>query len=333
MRRSIDTVVACRSRRFHVAAAAILIAILGGDVFTVAARADDPGQDQAVQVGSRTAKGGFRNEEDICAAFNRWKTDDDARAWLAILHGPLDDVESVTASIPRGAKAKTDVEVRVTAGGRETRYGISIKLVSTRRGFNQIDKRWLDSYAQLWDMPEDVHAAMKLFVGEVPPNGASRRDDRMFLNELPPATQERVVDFFKNRRDAIATYLFAGSGDHAAGWLLVTVRDQAEGVASDADDEDPADHEPVETDMLPDGMRSVLVPAADAAAFYGAGDVVITPAGNLRIGRITMQRKGGDGGRATAKMLQFKIDPTALFDREESGSLDAVSRQVAEPNP
>jgi hypothetical protein len=44
-----------------------------------------------------------------------------------------------------------------------------------------------------------------------------------------------------------------------------------------------------------------------------------------------MQRKGGDGGRATAKMLQFKIDPTALFDREESGSLDPVSRQFAEP--
>ena len=27
-----------------------------------------------------------------------------------------------------------------------------------------------------------------------------------------------------------------------------------------------------------------------------------------------MQRKGGDGGRETANMLQFKIDPTRLFD-------------------
>ena len=36
--------------------------------------------------------------------------------------------------------------------------------------------------------------------------------------------------------------------------------------------------------------------------------------GNLRIGRITMQRKGGDAGRATAKMLQFKINPVLLFD-------------------
>ena len=313
---------------------ALVVAILAGGAVTGAAWADDDGRAEDVQLGSRTAKGGFRNEEDICDAFNRWQTDDDARAWLAILHGRLDGIESVTATIPRGEKAKTDVEVRVTAGGCETRYGISIKLVSTERGFNQIDKRWLDSYASLWDMPEDVHAAMKLFVGESPPNGPSRRDDRMFLTELPPETQERVVDFFEKRRDAIVTSLFAGTGDHAAGWLLVTVRAQREADAPDADhDDDVGEDEPLGSDANLDGMRSVLVRATEAAAFYGAGDVVITRAGNFRIGRITMQRKGGDGGRDTAKMLQFKIDPTALFDREESGSLDPVSRQVAEPNP
>jgi hypothetical protein len=30
-----------------------------------------------------------------------------------------------------------------------------------------------------------------------------------------------------------------------------------------------------------------------------------------------MQRKGGDGGRETAKMLQFKINPAELFDIKE----------------
>ena len=29
-----------------------------------------------------------------------------------------------------------------------------------------------------------------------------------------------------------------------------------------------------------------------------------------------MQRKGGDNGRDTAKMLQFKINPAELFDLE-----------------
>ncbi|MCB0512553.1 MAG: hypothetical protein H6552_05360 [Chitinophagales bacterium] len=38
--------------------------------------------------------------------------------------------------------------------------------------------------------------------------------------------------------------------------------------------------------------------------------------GNFKIGRITMQRKGGDNGRETAKMLQFKINPAELFEVE-----------------
>ena len=43
-------------------------------------------------------------------------------------------------------------------------------------------------------------------------------------------------------------------------------------------------------------------------------DIIITNRGNFKIGNITMQRKGGDGGRDTANMLQFKINPAALFD-------------------
>ena len=35
---------------------------------------------------------------------------------------------------------------------------------------------------------------------------------------------------------------------------------------------------------------------------------------SLKIGKIGMQRKGGDGGRDTAKMLQFKVNPVELFD-------------------
>jgi len=48
--------------------------------------------------------------------------------------------------------------------------------------------------------------------------------------------------------------------------------------------------------------------------FFSEGPVEITRQGNLKIGRITMQRKGGDGGRETAKMLQFKVNPTLLFE-------------------
>jgi len=46
---------------------------------------------------------------------------------------------------------------------------------------------------------------------------------------------------------------------------------------------------------------------------FGSGDVGITARGSLKIGKITMQRKGGDAGRETSKMLQFKINPMELF--------------------
>jgi hypothetical protein len=46
---------------------------------------------------------------------------------------------------------------------------------------------------------------------------------------------------------------------------------------------------------------------------YSHGNVRISPKGSIIIGEITMQRKGGDGGRRSANMLQFKIDPTEIF--------------------
>ena len=60
--------------------------------------------------------------------------------------------------------------------------------------------------------------------------------------------------------------------------------------------------------------RWILKPINYCLNFFGNGDVSITKQGNIKIGRITMQRKGGDGGRDTAKMLQFKINPAELFE-------------------
>jgi short-subunit dehydrogenase len=281
--------------------AAVTIAIALDGAGTIGA--GEPSREEEIRRGSETAKGGFRNEEDVCDRFNRWREDPDGRAWLAILHGGTTDVTSVRAATLHGEKA--DVEVRITTPAGETRHGISIKLVSNAEGFNQIDKRRLAVYTAMWDMPADVRDALALFVGESPPTAPGRSPERMFLTELPPAMRQSVVEFFTRHRAAIVSDLFAGDGPHAAGWFLVTRRG--------------------------DAARSVLIPTAEAAAFFGAGDVALTPAGNLRIGRITMQRKGGDNGRDTARMLQFKIDPTDLLDRAESGSLAPGSRPFAEP--
>nr|WP_270969594.1 hypothetical protein [Campylobacter upsaliensis] len=63
---------------------------------------------------------------------------------------------------------------------------------------------------------------------------------------------------------------------------------------------------------LEDKIEWVLKPINEVINFYG-GEVMFSPQGSLKIGKVTMQRKGGDGGRESAKMLQFKIDPCKLL--------------------
>lgn len=257
-------------------------------VLACAAAAFSQSRDPAVERGSLTAKNGFRNETEIAAKFNAWKTDDEAKVWLNFMGYTLAEIDRVYATKPHGEKA--DVEVRIIARGIEKKEGISIKLVSTQNGFNQIDKRRLDTYAKRWRMPQDVVESLKLFLGESRPSKPSRDTDRMFLNELHPASQKNIIDFFVTKKDAIVGDIFAGDGEHPADWLMVALK----------------------TSEKP---RWVLRRIDHAIRFYADGEVAITKAGNLKIGRITMQRKGGDGGRESAKMLQFKINPALLFDK------------------
>ena len=199
----------------------------------------------------------------------------------------LADIIEVVATKPHGEKA--DVEVLVKTRSAERKEGISIKLVSSPHGFNQIDKRWLSHYVKMWRIPADVEAPLKLFLGELPPDKTSRAPNRMFLDELDPVAEKRVIEFFTANKEMILSDLFSGDGAHAAGWIMVALK-------------------------ATDTPHWVLRKDTDAIKFFSEGDVEVTHNGNLKIGRITMQRKGGDAGRETAKMLQFKVNPALLFD-------------------
>ena len=237
--------------------------------------------------GSQTAKNGFRNEDEIAAKFNNWRSDEDARTWLAAMNHKSSEIVSVSATKPHGEKSDVQVTIKTKKG--EFSEGISIKLVSSEIGFNQIDKRWLSHYAKMWQMPHDVIETLKLFVGEVKPSGPSRNSERMFLDELDRQKQKAVVDFFTAKKSEIVSDLLKGDGAYSAGWIMVALKVGAK-------------------------PRWVLRRIDYAVDYFSRGDVQITAGGNLRIGRITMQRKGGDAGRETARMLQFKINPALLFD-------------------
>lgn len=138
-------------------------------------------------------------------------------------------------------------------------------------------------------MPDNVVKAIKLYLGETPPIGNTKRADRMYLTELPAESRDAVISFFREHKEEIISDLLAGDGDHAAEWFMVTLKSKK------------------------GPPRWTIRSLKDTIKFYSEGEVVMTRAGNLKLGRISMQRKGGDNGRPTARMLQFKLNPVQLF--------------------
>ncbi len=247
---------------------------------------------QSIALGSKTAKGGFTNEQDVIDRFNSWKTDKVAQEWLAEMSYKIGDIEFVKASKVRG-QYKADIQVRITIfiklKSQEDLQNLQVKLVSNPQGFNQIDKRWVDKYAELWNLPQDVIKILKLFTGEITPTKNNLRDSRrMFLDEMSKSDQNKLIKFFNDNKILIISDLLKGRGEFSADWTLVILKINGKNTW-------------------------VLKSINHVMNIFGAGDIRITKEGSLKIGKIGMQRKGGDGGRDTAKMLQFKINPVELF--------------------
>lgn len=244
-----------------------------------------------IKLGSSTAKGGFRNEDDIIAKFNDWKNDGDAQKWLEIMGYPINEIEKVEAVKLHGYKTDIQVQIIIYMKKAIAAENLSIKLVSNPQGSNQVDKRWINNYVELWNIPDDVVRILKIFTGEIPPKNPSGLRDkrRMFFDEMDNESQNKILDFFSKNKILIVSDILKGRGKFSAGWMLIALK---------------ADK----------NSKWILKSINHAMNVFADGKVRITPKGSLRIGKIGMQRKGGDAGRDTSKMLQFKINPVELFN-------------------
>lgn len=247
-----------------------------------------------VQRGSQTAKNGFQNENDVVNIFNNWKNDDLAKDWLRSMNYKLDEIEYVNANKIKGS-FKADIQVQINVEIKLKKLldvqNIQVKLVSNPSGFNQIDKRWIDKYVELWNIPNDVAKVLKYFTGEISPYiSASKDPRRMFMTEFTQDEQQLVINFIKMHQSLIVSDILKGRGQFSAEWMLVIFK------------------------LEDQKIQWVLKPMNYCLNLFGNGEVEITKQGSIKIANITMQRKGGDGGRKTAQMLQFKINPCLLLN-------------------
>lgn len=110
----------------------------------------------------------------------------------------------------------------------------------------------------------------------------------MFIDEFEQDEQKLLLDFFQKNMIMIISDVIRGRGRFAAEWTLVVNKS--------------------------DGYKWKLMAVNEAISIYASDcNARITSNGNIKLGNISLQRKGGDGGADTANMLQFKSNPMILF--------------------
>lgn len=236
---------------------------------------------------------GKDNEEFIIKAFNSWKDNELSRQWLLDMNYDLSLIKSVIAVKPDGF-SKTDVYLTITDNvDKVSHKNLQVKLVSSKRGFNQIDKRWLAHYKKLWGIPSNVYRLLQHYVGELRPYKADTRDERrMFADEFTNDERDLLLKFLNNKKIYIISSILKGQKtQHIPDFMLIIHKNSSK-----------------------NSLDWILKPIDTIIEYICCKDFIITAQGGvISLGKVTMQRKGGDGGRNTANMLQFKIDPTELF--------------------
>jgi hypothetical protein len=271
------------------------------------------------KLGSKTAKGGFANEKAICIKFNAWKKDQDAQNWLKIMGYDIQKIDSVKAiQVPTRIKKsdlskfevdeeeyeqfvkfkKADAQIRIIIkiGNILKIENLSLKKANSDADYNQIDKRTVDDYQEMWKFDNEIAFWLKLFTGELSPKKYSKqtgitkfRDKRrLFLDEMPDNIQKKVVGFFERNRIMVISDIIKGRGGLSADWMLVTKLNKENKTTT-----------------------WTLMDINIVMNFFGSGEVCISPKGSLYIGKITMQRKGGT---PDPTKIQFKIKPCQLFN-------------------
>lgn len=109
----------------------------------------------------------------------------------------LSEIKSVTVQKIKGSfKADIQILVRIKLRNLFDIQNLQVKLVSNSQGFNQIDKRWISKYKELWNFNENIEKILKFYTGELTPYKKCIRDNRrMFLDEMSEKERNLLIEW------------------------------------------------------------------------------------------------------------------------------------------
>jgi hypothetical protein len=272
-------------------------------------------------VASEAARRGLKAQNRLIDAIN---TKDELGKKLIKAIEDLSGLRFISCSA-RECPPRAKADVAIACNGRCIL--ISVKEFDLDIGFdyNHVERKYLDFYAQKWSIPKDVYIALKKFVGEVDAQGNAisieelKREAellrtspgklskirRTLLNRMDHQTIENVKKFFMMNKMKILKDVFIG--DETIKFFIFVKRQG--GLA-----------------------YYYIVRTEDVINVYSRGDVRITPRGSLLIGRVELQRKGGDHWTksgwvdASASQLQFKIKPSECTKDRSPVAYEKVER-------
>jgi hypothetical protein len=195
----------------------------------------------------------------------------------------LDTISQIEAERPtEHGKADIRLKIMLKDGAVHT-HNISCKKGSG----NQVDKRWVDEYADSFGFSKTTRCALKKFTGEggYTPGDLlakheisqskynSLRDKRRFtFPELDSHEQQAILTDFGRNKMALIRFLLQGSGANAPEWFMKDWQ---------------------------------LIPMEEAIRLAASDGQVMPTRTGFRIGDIKVQRKGGT---PDPTKLQFKWD-------------------------
>ncbi len=186
---------------------------------------------------------------------------------------------------------KTDIFIRIN---EQEEIGVSIKS-STKTSFHQLDRRRLEEWKELLNMPDDIFETIKEAILRIARNSRAK-----FILEKD---RDRIKEFFANHLSEVINEIFR-RGEEKLKLLIINDKRKKR----------------IYIFRMEDIIKFLFENASDNICF--------TEKGIIRLGDfVTIQRKGGNGKHITipktdwnhpGNQLQFKFSPLKFAEYVES---------------